>query len=246
MPVPHQGQPVPVRRRLPDDGQLPMKKRKHMKAMWAWLILAGLTAAGGVRAERPATGDRAPAPVLRTGSGDGYKFLSALYHAGPARPGDRRSAVVMLFIDQEDEASGTALSALMTVARRAHGHSGLRRKVRFYVVGTGAGAERGVLMEMLTRHQVVLPVDALLDPRGEARRAFGMDALPQMVAVSRTGVLTACLDAKKAGSPRSVAGAVVSAVKESGRTPAATRRNPMPRQLSPAENTSNASQPVRW
>lgn len=217
-----------------------------MKTMWVWLILAGLMAAGGARAECPATGDRAPAPVLRTGSGDGYKFLSALYHEGPARPGDRRSAVLMLFLNQEDEATRRALSALMTVARKAHGHSGLRGKVRFYVVGTGAGAEPGVLMEMMTRHQVALPVDALLDPREEARRAFGMDALPQMVAVSRTGVLTACLDAEKAGSPRSVAGAVVSAVKESGQTPAAHRRDPAPRQLSPAEETSNASQPVRW
>ena len=217
-----------------------------MKTIWSGLILVGLMAGSGARAEHPGPGQPAPAPVLRTGTGDGYKFLSTLYHTGPSRPGDRRSAVVLLFIGPEDEATRQAMSALSTVARRMHDHAGLRGKARFFVVETGQGEGRGTLMDRLAHHQVGLPVDALLDLRGEACRAFGIEVLPQMVVVSRTGVLTASLAAQEAGSLQSVARAVVNAVKETGRSPAAKRPDAGSRMPAPVKGTADFSQPVSW
>lgn len=217
---------------------------------FAMMALCGWGGAGTASAQAVPTGAAAPAPVLLTQSGDSYKFLSELYHAGEDRPRDRRSAVALCFVGREASACAEALPPFMALAEQMQGREALRGKARFYVVGTDPLDQKDALAALLARHGVRPPVLTLLDPQRKACMEFGVENMPRTFVISKYGTLVADIEGAGSGYAKALATGVVKAVRDAGgaQRPARAQALPPPpvRGGAAAKDEGDPRQPMRW
>ncbi len=219
-----------------------------MKKTWAMVAAMGLGIAWEAMAQAVLVGAQAPAPVLTTPSGDGYLFLSELYHAGANGQQDRRTAVVLCFVEQDSAACAEVLPAFRTVASKVQSHEKLRGKARFYVVDADPLGRKDALAGFLARNRAGPPVLAFLDPYRKACLAFGVESLPRTFVISKDGILVADLDGATADYPKALARGVVKALKDPGsvRKPARVGVVPAASAREAAAETVDPDQPMRW
>lgn len=223
-----------------------------MKKRIAIMVLSGAGFAWGAmgQAAMAAVGDRAPAPVLLTLSGDSYKFMSEFYYEGKDRPRGRRSAVVLCFMGQDSAASGDALPRFMAVAQKVQSHPTFRGQARFFLVSTDPLSQKDGLPGFMARHGVGLPVDVLLDPQRKACQEFGVEELPRTFVISRSGRIVADIRGVGGDYAKALATGIVKAVNHAETAPKPIRSDSVKavsgRSVAAEDANIDPDQPMRW